>query len=145
MQIDIKADEAKLTNVNLSTEGSDENPTSRTDLDFECLAPASALATLLGINDVKSFWDGEGNLRMMGITKITSRAEMNVATVKFGDLEIDECKAKKFSFKPLNGRQVQLWCQIQVHHTKEQLVKLDAMQKTTHALHIFTKQAGLFE
>ena len=149
MKINIKAIEAKLTNANLGTEGSDENPTSRTDLDFECLCDGSVVGTLFGTENIGAFWDDEGNIRLLGIKHIPSRAELRGATLVFGEdddtLEASDCVVKKFFCKPINGRQAIVTLQVQVHHSPEQLTLIDRLQKRTYPLAITTKQEDLFD
>lgn len=145
MNIEIKTLEAKLTNVNLGTEGSEENPGRRSDLDFDCIAEGATIGTLAGTDNVKAFWDDEGNIRLLGVNNITSKAELHECDMKFGSLVIEGCKAKKFSFKPINGRQIKMHVQVQVHHTDEQLLAIDKMQKKTDVLALTTKQGDLFE
>lgn len=149
MKINIKAIEAKLTHVNLNTEGSEESQVSRTDLDFECLCEASIVGMLFGTDNINAFWDNDGNIRLLGIKHIPSRAELRNATLVFGEdgdeLKVTECAAKNFKAKPINGRQVMVTLQVQVHHTPDQLTHIDRLQKKTFPLHIFTSQDDLFD
>lgn len=145
MTITIRTLEAKLTNVNLSTEGSEDNPGRRTDLDFDCIAEGAVVGTLAGVDNVEAFWDKEGNIKLLGVNNITSKAELHDCKLEFNSLEIEGCKAKKFSFKPINGRQIKMHVQLQVHHTDEQLVLIDKMQKVTDVLTITATQGDLFE
>ncbi len=147
MQLLIEADIATLTNVNLGNEGAKSDPTSRVDLDFDCEAGAAVLATLLGIENVKEFWDESENAyaKLLGVEKVVSKAVMQHATMTFGDLTVEDCTVKKFSCKPLNGRRVSFHCQVQVRHTPDQLTMIDSMQLSEHALRLETKSGDLFD
>ncbi len=145
MNIEIHADEATLSNVNLGNEGSKEEPTSRTDLDFDGESGAGLLGTLLGVENVSPFWDEEGYALLLGVDKIVSKALMQHAKMEFGGLAIEDCTVKKFSCKPLNGRRTRFHCQVQVRHTPEQLTMIDALQLKTYKLALTTKTADLFE
>lgn len=139
-------EEAKLTSVNLSTEGNEENPVSRTDLDFSGLADMATFAKLIGsTKTAEAFWDKEGNLEALGITAITSRAEMKDCTMKFFGETVKDVKVKKFRVKPISRHSVQISLQCQVHHTDKQLAMFDKWQRKTDKLEIETTQGDLFD
>ena len=144
MNIDIEVIEAKLLSVKLNTEGSQDNPTSRSDLNFECLAAGKLANTLVGIDVSKIFWDKDDRIKLLGITGIKSRAEMKVATMEYAGLVVQEVKVRNLEFVPINGRQLILKMQVQVHHTGDQLVKFDKLQMTTNSLRVYTSQDDLF-
>lgn len=144
MNINIEAIEAKLKSVRLNTEGSVDNPTSRSDLDFECIAGGDLATTLVGIDVSKIFWDKDDCIKMLGITGIKSRAELKNATMEYAGLVVREVKVRKVEFQPINGRQIILKMQIQVHHTGEELMKFDKLQMTTHPIKVYTAQDDLF-
>jgi hypothetical protein len=140
----LRIEECMLGSVNLATEGSQENPTSRTDLSYEGLANKKALAMLIGCDNVDAIWDDEGNIQWLGITEIKSRVEIDKCVITFLGQQIGNVRVKKFSFKPISGRQIEIKLQAQVHHTKEELVLIDSWQKKVGVLLIETTQADLF-
>lgn len=144
MEINIETIEAKLKKVKLNTEGSQDNPTSRSDIEFECLAIGDLADTLVGCEVGKSLWDEEGNTRWLGVTAIKSQAELKNATMQFGDLTVEEVKVRKIEFQPINGRQIILKLQVQAHHTGQELLQFDKLQMVTRPLRIFTAQDDLF-
>lgn len=144
MKIDIIAEEAKLTKVKLNTEGSRDNPTSITDLSFECLAGGKLANTFVGVDVSKIFWDKDGCIKLLGITNIESMAELKNATMKFAEVEVQDVKVTNLKFKPTNGYQMIFKLQVQVRHTPEQLVAFDRLQMTTNPLRLYTAQEDLF-
>ena len=145
MDITIEAIEATLKKLSLITEGSQDNPTTRCDLTFECICDGKLANTLVAC-DVSSFlWDKDGQIRLLGVTNIESRAELKNATMEFETLETKEVKVRKIKFQPINGKQLLMTLNVQVHHTGEQLMKLDELLMMTHELKIYTAQDDLFD
>jgi len=144
MNIDIQTIEATLKGVKLNTEGSQDNPTSRTDLSFECLAEGNLVKVLVGCKDTGIFWNKEKQIQLLGVTSITSRAELKNATMEFGGLKIQDVKVRKINFQPINGKQIILNLVIQVHHTGEELMALDKLQMVTNVLKVYSAQDDLF-
>ncbi len=144
--VSMKITEAKCTNVNLGCEGSEDNPTSRTDLNFEGLAERSVMAKLLGCDfeKVAQFWNSENQIQFLGITAINSRAELTDCSMKFLKNTVNNVKVKKFSFTPIGGAMIKIKLQVQVHHTDKQLAMFDKWQKKVDVLDIETNQADLF-
>ncbi len=142
----LRITEAKCTNVNLGCEGSEENPTSRTDLNFEGLAEKSVMAKLLGcdMEKVGPFWNSENQIQFLGITSIASRAELADCSMKFLKATVNNVKVKKFSFTPIGGAMIKIRLQVQVHHTDKQLAMFDKWQKKVDVLEIETNQNDLF-
>lgn len=144
MKINIEALEATLKTLTLKTEGSEDNPTTRSDISFECICEGKLADTLVGCNVDRFFWDKDKNIRLLGIENIESMAELKNATMEFGELKVEDVKVRKLKFQPINGKQLILKIKIQVHHTGEQLMMLDKLLMTKHPLKIYTSQDDLF-
>jgi len=144
MKITIEAVEAKLKKVNLDYEGSADNPTSRSDLKFECLAEGKLADTLLGVDASNFLWDKDNCIRALGITHIKSKMELKNVTMEFGDLKIEGVKVRDVKWEPIGGRQIVINLQVQVIHTGKQLLEFDKLQMTTRPLKLYTTQDDLF-
>lgn len=140
----LKMEECRLINVNLAAEGSQENPTSRTDLNYEGIADKKVLAHLLGCATVDGLWNEDGQVLWLGVTYIGSRLEIKDCTMKFLGESIAGVKVKKFEFKPVMNGMIEIKCQAQVHHTPAQLTMIDSWQKKVGVLEIQTTQGDLF-
>lgn len=145
MNIDIQTMEGTLTKVKLNTEGSHDNPTSRSDLTFECLAEGKLVETLVGCKKAKSFyWNKDKQIIQLGIKAVHSEAKLKNATMEFADLKIEDVKVGGIKFQPVNGEQIILTLEVHVYHTGQQLMQFDKLQMTTHQFRIYSAQDDLF-
>jgi hypothetical protein len=151
VKIKIVSTEAELTNANLKTEGNKAAPVSRTDLNFEMICDGYVIKALSGCEDVGVFWKDDGFVSLLGIEVISSKCVLKDCRMKFGDpdagavLEVVRVKVKSISFKPINGSQVRVWLQAQVHHSPEQLVIIDSLQHKTAPISIETEYEDQLE
>ncbi len=160
MSINIIAENALLKHINVRTQGNvdADEPTVAIDIDYELVLDDKILMPLLGCTEPVSFWtegkaagDGQeatqgGALKYPGMGPLSSKAKIKEAQMTFGDITINNVKAKKFKILLLANRQVQLNLQVQaVPNDDQYLAVKNAILQRAKLTISATEQKDIFD
>lgn len=140
-KITLTSTDAKLSNINVRTEGNPTSPVIAIDLKFEAIMDGAILSDLCGADDVPPLWLEDGSVKYLGLAGFTARTELEGCTLEFGDLvlskiKLEGVKVNKLVFAPTSGRAMKIGLRAQLKPTDEELQALThALQKTAE-LHI---------
>ncbi len=104
------AEQAKLTSINVRTQGNEESPVEAVDFKFECVVGGAVAQPLLGTDEMPNLWheNKDRDPLYTGLTSIISWAAFSADKLNFSAVRFKAADLKKFSFKPVAGGKLEL-------------------------------------